>query len=195
MVQAEACVTMSLTVSQMSSGVDSGWIASAWVQMKNTSSAGIMGALQNIGDGSISSFFSQMSSGANAFATISQNKVSSASSLVAQMASQNLQEQSVKKLQDAFAALTAQQQMVESKNVLDPYLYFGDGSYLDTENNLLTMSDGTQYDTITGAKYVDPASIVQMANGAYLNTATNVLTMSDGTEIDIVTGLKVSQLA
>lgn len=186
---------MSLTVSQMSSGVDAGWLASAWAKLRNTSSAGIMGALQNIGDGSLSSFMSQMSSGANAFATISQNNVTSASSLVAQMASQQLQDQSVQKLQEAFDALSAQQQMVESKNVLDPYIYFGDGSYIDTENNLMTMSDGTQYDTTTGAKYVDPANIVQMANGAYLNTKTNILTMSDGTEIDTVTGLKVSQLA
>lgn len=163
--------------------------------MQDTSSAGIMGALQNIGDGSLSSFMSQMSSGANAFATISQNKVSSASSLVAQMASQNMQEQSAQKLQEAFDALSAQQKMVESKNVLDPFIYFGDGSYLDTDNNLLTMADGTQYDTITGAKYVDPAYIVQMANGAYLNTKDNILTMPDGTQIDTVTGLKVSQLA
>jgi hypothetical protein len=186
---------MGLSLSQLSSGIDSGWLASAWAKMQDTSSAGIMGALQNIGDGSISSFFSQMSGGANAFATISQNLVSGGSSLVAQMAAQNLQEQSTQKLKEAFDALSAQQQMVESKNVLDPYIYFGDGSYLDTDNNLLTMSDGTQYDTITGAKYVDPANIVQMANGAYLNTKTNILTMSDGTEIDTVTGLKVSQLA
>ena len=57
------------------------------------------------------------------------------------------------------------------------------------------MPDGTQYDTTTGAKYVDPASIIQMGNGAYLNTKTNILTMSDGTQIDTVTGLKVSPTA
>ena len=59
----------------------------------------------------------------------------------------------------------------------------------------MTMPDGTQYDTTTGAKYVDPASIIQMANGAYLNTKTNILTMADGTQIDTVTGLKVSATA
>ena len=57
------------------------------------------------------------------------------------------------------------------------------------------MSDGTQFDTTTGAKYVDPSTIIQMANGAYLDTTKNILTMSDGTQIDMVTGLKVSQLA
>lgn len=186
---------MGLTLSQMNTGANPSWIADSFAAMKNTSSAGIMGALQNSGDGSISSFFSQMSSGANAFATIAQTSVSNASSLIAQMASQNLQEQSQTKLQEALDALNAQQQMVQSTNVLDPYVYFGDGSSLDTENNILTMADGTQFDTLTGAKYVDPAYIVQMANGAYLDTKNNILTMSDGTQIDTVTGLKLSQLA
>jgi hypothetical protein len=84
--------------------------------------------------------------------------------------------------------------MVQPKNVLDQFIYFEDGSNLDTENNILTMSDGTKIDTVTGAKYVDPSTIVQMPNGGFLNTSTNVLTMPDGTEIDTVTGLKVSQL-
>ena len=56
----------------------------------------------------------------------------------------------------------------------------------------MTMPNGTQYDTTTGAKYVDSASIIQMANGAYLNTKSNTLTMPDGTQIDTMTGLKVS---
>ncbi len=47
----------------------------------------------------------------------------------------------------------------------------------------------------TGAKYVDPADVIQMANGAYLNTKTNILTLGDGTQIDTVTGLKVSTTA
>jgi hypothetical protein len=91
--------------------------------------------------------------------------------------------------------LSAQQAMVPVKNVLDPVIFFSNGSTLDTTSNILTMSDGTQYDTTTGAKYVDPASIVQMANGAYLNTQSNILTMPDGTQIDTVTGLKVSVTA
>jgi hypothetical protein len=79
--------------------------------------------------------------------------------------------------------------------VLDPILYFLNGSTLDTNSNILTMPDGTQYDTTTGAKYVDPASIIQMANGAYLNTQSNILTLPDGTQIDTVTGLKISVTA
>ncbi len=85
--------------------------------------------------------------------------------------------------------------MVPVKNVLDPVIYLGDGSTIDTANNIMTMANGTQYDTVTGAKYVDPASIIQMANGAYLNTQSNILTMPDGTQIDTVTGLKVSVTA
>jgi hypothetical protein len=57
------------------------------------------------------------------------------------------------------------------------------------------MPDGAQYDATTGAKYVDPASIIQLANGAYLNTKSNILTLPDGTQIDTVTGLKISVTA
>jgi hypothetical protein len=59
----------------------------------------------------------------------------------------------------------------------------------------MTRPDGTQYDTTTGAKYVDPTFIIQMANGAYLDTKNNILTLGDGTQIDTVTGLKVSTTA
>ncbi|MBI3702895.1 MAG: hypothetical protein HY244_03350 [Rhizobiales bacterium] len=146
-------------------------------------------------DGSLKSFLRNSNSAANAFATISQSSVTNASALIAQMAAQNLQKANDKKMQEAFAALSAQQKMVPKKNVLDPIIYFPDGSTIDTVNNIMTRVNGTQYDTITGAIYVDPASIIQMANGAYLNTKTNILTMPDGTRIDTVTGLKVSTTA
>jgi hypothetical protein len=83
---------------------------------------------------------------------------------------------------------------VPAKNV-NPFVYLPDGSTIDTVSNIMTRSDGTQYDITTGAKFIDPADVIQMANGAYLNTKTNILTMSDGTQIDTVTGLKVSTTA
>ena len=83
---------------------------------------------------------------------------------------------------------------MQPTNVLDSYIYFEDGSSIDTENNILTMSDGTKIDTVTGAEMFDSASIIQMANGAYLDTKNNILTMSDGTQIDTVTGIKISDL-
>ncbi len=83
---------------------------------------------------------------------------------------------------------------VQRKNI-NPFVYLSDGTTIDTETNIMTRPDGNQYDITTGAKYVDPASIIQMANGAYLNTQTNILTMGDGTKIDTVTGLKVSTTA
>lgn len=186
---------MSLSISQMSSGISPTWLSNAFASIKNSmNQAGMLGTLQDMANGSLSSFSTQMQASANAFATISQNRVSSSTSLIAQIAAQNLQDQNQKKLQEALDGLNSAQHMVQSTNVLDSFIYFEDGSNLDTENNILTMSDGTKYDTVTGAKYVDPATIVQMPNGGYLNTSTNVLTMPDGTEIDTVTGLKVSQL-
>jgi hypothetical protein len=149
--------------------------------------------LQNSGgNGSLTSFLNQSSNFASDLATISQNNVTSAGSLVAQIAATNQQQRNAQKLKDALDQLSKTQQMVLPKNVLDPIIYFADGSTLNTTSNILTMSDGTQYDTTTGAKYVDPTSIMQLANGAYLNTQTSILTMADGSQIDTVTGLAVS---
>ena len=99
------------------------------------------------------------------------------------------------RLELAFKDLERARNMVQKKNVLDPIIFFANGSTLNTTSNILTMTDGKQYNSITGAEYVDPTYIIQMANGAYLDTKNNVLTMSDGTKIDTVTGLKVSVTA
>ena len=175
----------------------SNWLADTYTAIQNDNNAGgLLGMLANSGgDGSIDGFLGRSVINANAFATISQTGVSNASALIAQIASQNLQEANAKKLQDAFTGLAATQKMVPKENVLDPFIYFADGSTIDTVNNIMTRADGTQYDTTTGAKYVDPASIMQMANGAYLDTKNNILTMPNGTRIDTVTGLIVSTTA
>jgi hypothetical protein len=174
----------------------SNWIADTIVAIQNSaSSGGILGALESSGDGSISSFLGQSSTIANNFALISQNAVTNASSFYAQIASQNIDQQNQQKLQDALKALSDTQNRVTAKNVLDPFIYLPDGTTIDTDNNIMTRPDGTQYDVVTGAKYVDPANVIQMANGAYLDTQNNILTLPDGTQIDTVTGLKVSTTA
>ena len=53
--------------------------------------AGILGALSNMGDGSLSSFFGQTTAAANNFATIAQTNVGNTSAFYAQLASQNQQ--------------------------------------------------------------------------------------------------------
>lgn len=185
---------MALTISQMSSGISPSWLSDAFTSMRNSmSQGGIMGALQSSASGG--SLSSLIQSSASTFATISQNSVSAGSNLAAQIASQTLQQRQQDQLQKALDGLQQTQQMVQPTNVLDPYIYFSDGSSIDTNGNILTKSDGTKIDITTGTEVVDPSSIIQMANGAYLNTSTNVLTMSDGTKIDTVTGLLVSQLS
>jgi hypothetical protein len=175
----------------------SNWLADTYTAIQNANNAGgLLGMLRDSGgDGSVDTFLGLSSTNANNFALISQNSVVNASSLVAQMASQNLEKENAKKLQDVMNSLAATQKMVQPKNTLDPVIYFADGSTIDTNSNIMTMANGTQYDTTTGAKYVDPVSIIQMANGAYLDTKNNILTMSDGTRIDTVTGLIVSTTA
>jgi len=173
------------------------WVADAQTAITNQANeGGLLGMLDNAGgDGSINSFLGSSFNTANSFALISQNSVTSASSLYAQIAAQNAQDAAQKKLQELMDAATAAQQMVQPKNMLDPVIYFSDGSTIDTNNNILTMADGTQIDTTTGTKVIDTASIMQLANGAYLDTKNNIMTMPDGTQIDTVTGLKISVTA
>ena len=179
--------------SLFSVGTVPNWVADAMTAIQNQQNqGGLLGMLQNAGgDGSINSFLNASSNLAGNIATISQTSVTNAGALIGQIASSNIQKANAKKLQESLDQLAAQQNMVAAKNVLDPFIYFPNGSTIDTANNILTMPDGTQYDTTTGAKYVDPKSIIQMADGAYLNTSTNILTLPDGTRIDTVTGLKV----
>jgi hypothetical protein len=173
------------------------WLGDTLSAIKNQANAGgLIGMLQNSGgDGSIRSFLSSSQTSSNQLALISQNSMTNKSSLVAQMASQNIQQQNQQKLQDAMDALASSQQVIQPKNVLDPVIYFSNGATLDTNSNVMTMSDGTQIDTTTGAKVVDNSSIIQMANGAYLDAKNNILTMPDGSKIDIITGLKISVTA
>jgi hypothetical protein len=177
-----------------SSSTTSNWLADTMTAIQNQKSqGGLLGMLANAGNGSsLSAFLSNSSSTASAFATISQTSVTNAGSLYAQIAATNQQKANAQKLQDALNSISAQQSQVKPKSLLDPVIYLSDGSTIDTVNNIMTMSDGTQYDTITGAKYVDPTSIQQLGGGAVLNTKTNIMTLADGTQIDTVTGLTVT---
>jgi len=176
-------------------GPSANWIGDTITAIQNSATqGGILGALASSGDGSINSFLGQSSTNASNLALISQNNVTNASAFYAQIASQNQKQRSAEALQKVFKALQESQNQVKPQNV-NPFVYLSDGSTIDTETNIMTRADGTQYDITTGAKYVDPADVIQMANGAYLNTKTNILTLGDGTQIDTVTGLKVSTTA
>jgi hypothetical protein len=175
----------------------SNWLADAYTAIQNDNNAGgLLGMLRDARAGSsVTSFLDKSSNTANAFALIAQNNVTGAGSLVAQIATQNKQQADAQKLQDALAALSETQAQVQRKNVLDPVIYFQDGSTIDTNSNILTMANGTQIDTTTGTKVIDSSSLIQMANGAYLDTKNNILTMPDGSQIDTVSGLKISVTA
>src|SRR5690606_6270351 len=124
-------------------------------------------------------------------ALIAQGSVTSQTDFIVEIAARNQQKAQEKLIAKVAKDLLESQRRVKKENVLDPVIYFSDGSTLDTVNNILTRVDGTRYDAVTGAKYVDPLSVIQLANGAYLDTKNNILTMSDGTQIDTVTGLKI----
>ncbi len=196
-----SAISSGSTYDYYSSGILPGTVTSNWlgdtisaIKTQNTQ-GGILGALSNRNDGSVGSFLGLGKTNANNFALIAQGGVSNSAAFYAQLAAQNDHQRAQKALKKALDALTQSQNQVKSQNVLNPFIFFKDGTTIDTANNIMTKPDGTQYDTVTGALYVDPASIIQMANGAYLNTKTNILTLPDGTRIDTVTGLKVSTTA
>ncbi len=114
---------------------------------------GILGALQTTSDGSLSSFLGQGTTSANNFATIAQTGVSSATTFYTQLAAQNSKDHNAGVLQKVLNDLSASQNMVKAKNVLSPVIYFNDGTTIDTNSNIMTKPDGTQYDITTGAKY------------------------------------------
>lgn len=180
--------------SPLASSTSSNWLAESFSAIKSSqNSGGMLGALENVGNGSVGSFLSQASDFSNSLQLISQNSVTNAGSFYSQIAQQNQQTAANQKLEQAFEAL--QSTLVQPTNTVAPVIYFGNGSSLDTTSNILTMPDGTQYDTTTGARYFDPSYMIQMANGAYLDTKNNILTLGDGTQIDTVTGLKLSVTA
>jgi hypothetical protein len=153
---------------------------------------GMMGALQDSRAGhSIKTFLAKSQNNMYALAQIAQSAQTSSSALTVQMS-----QAAAKKRYDEQVALQVKLNPVHANFTppqgLDAVIYFGDGSSIDTTNNILTMSNGKQIDTITGLEYHEPNSIISMANGAYLDTKNNILTMSDGTKVDTVTGLQIT---
>ena len=154
---------------------------------------GMMGALQDSrsGSSSIKTFLAKSQNNLYALAQIAQSAQTSSSALTVQMS-----QAAAKKRYDEQVALQVKLNPVHANfnppTELDSFIYFEDGSSLDTGNNILTMSNGKQIDTVTGLEYHEPNSLISMANGAYLDTKNNILTMSDGTKVDTITGLTIT---
>jgi hypothetical protein len=171
------------------------WIASAW----NTSSpsAGMMGALQSMSaskkypPGSIKAYMNNNAIAANALSTITASGTTDLTTLAMQagdLAAQKRQQERAELLQKFVTP-------PPPPVTLDPFIYFDDGSVLDTVNNVITMVSGKKVNAVTGADWIDPASIVNLANGSYIDTQNNIMYMPDGTKIDTVTGLVISTSA
>ena len=64
------------------------------------------------------------------------------------------------KRQDELAALAAKLNPVQTNYTpskgLDAIIFFDNGTSLDTNSNIMTMSNGKQIDTTTGLEYHDP---------------------------------------
>ncbi len=170
------------------------WISTVWDAGKSaTESTGMMGALQSASSktnapGSLASFFASQQSNALTLSSISQTSVTSVTALAIQMADAALQKRVSER---AAEAAKHNVPMIPAEPLGERFMYFENGSSLDTEQNILTLSTGKKINTLTGADWVDPASIINFANGSYLDTANNILTMANGTKINTITGLTV----
>jgi hypothetical protein len=185
---------MAISSVSIASATGSNWLKEAQESLAASETpGGMMGALQDARSGSYSlkTFLAKSQNAMYSLAQISQNSQTSAGALAAQMAKTAAQ-----KRQSELAALAAklnpQQTNYNTPTELDPVIYFGDGTTIDTTRNIMTMASGRQVDTVTGLEYHDPKDIISMANGAYLDTKNNVLTTADGTKIDSITGLKIT---
>jgi hypothetical protein len=155
-------------------------------------SGGMLGALQDSRyPGSIKNFLSKSQNSMANFALIVQGSTTSATQLALQMADAANQKRAAEK-QAQLQKFNAVPVNYNPPRELDQFIYFDDGSSIDTVNNILTRSDGSQIDTTTGTSIIDSASIINLANGAYIDTKNNIMTLVDGTKIDTLSGLKIT---
>jgi hypothetical protein len=182
-----------VAVTNIASSTASNWLKEAQESIAASESpGGLLGALQNAKNpGSLKQFLDNSQNTATALAQINSSTAQSQNTLTMQMADAAAQKRQ-NELQALQQKMNPQQTNFNPPTELDSFIYFEDGTSIDTVNNIMTMANGTQIDTTTGLTYIDPKSIVSMANGAYLDTKNNILTMADGTKIDTVTGLKIT---
>ena len=139
------------------------WFADAYTAMPNSKTSGGLWACSTTpaASGSLKSFVQSSTSAANTFALISQNTVSTPAASMPKLLRKGRTRPNRKKLQEALDAMSASKQMVQPENKLDPFIYFDDGSSIDTNNNILTTKDGKRIDITTGLEVIDTSSIMR----------------------------------
>ena len=182
-----------MAVSPIASSTAPNWLKEAQESIAATENpGGLMGMLQDSrASASIKNFLAKSQNTANALQLINQGSAQSMATLTLQQsdaAQQKLQQAKI----DMLVKLNPQHSNFNPAKELDSFIYFQDGSSIDTVSNILTMSNGTQIDTVTGLQVIDTSQMISMANGAYLDTKNSILHMSDGTQINTITGLKVT---
>jgi hypothetical protein len=182
-----------MAVSSIASSTAPNWLKEAQESIAASENpGGLLGTLQGAKNpGSLKQFLNNSQNTAAALAQINSNTAQSQNTLTIQMSNDAAQKRAVER-QALLQKMNPQQTNFNPPTELDSFIYFEDGTSIDTVNNIMTMANGTQIDTTTGLTYIDPKSIISMANGAYLDTKNNIMTMSDGTRIDTVTGLKIT---
>ena len=184
---------MAITAVNLASSTAPNWLKEAQESLLASANAGgMLGALAGSKNpGSLKSFLANSEKSAAGFALISSSTLQAAFNLTLQQSDAAAQKRADDKLAEQLKQLQQPVNFTPPRG-LDPIVYFEDGSTLDTVNNILTQVDGKQIDTTTGQLYIEPGSLIQMANGAYLDTKNNILTMPDGTKIDIITGITIT---
>ena len=133
---------MALAVSGAASGsvlnMSSGWLADTYTAIKNSQNAGgLIGMLDNArGDNSLKSYLKRTQAASNGFALIAQSGVANAGAFYSQLAQSGQQKLANERLEQAFKDLERTKNMVQKGNVLDPIIFFANGSTLDTNRNI-----------------------------------------------------------
>ena len=131
------------------------WLAEAQgAIMAAENQSGMLGALENSkhGIGTIQSFLNNTLHNAEAFALITLNNSKAAGTLSSQAGAAVYEKALAEKLQKALAK-SGDENFTPPKG-LDPFIFFEDGSTIDTVNGILTLASGKQLDITTGLEII-----------------------------------------
>jgi hypothetical protein len=186
---------MAISSINAASATSSNWLKEAQESIAaSQSQGGLMGMLNDARNdpGSLKSVLTKSANAAASLASMAASAQTASNNLMLQMQSE-AQDKRLEEKMALYAKMNPQITNYTPPKGLDAFIYFDDGSSIDTVNNILTLSDGTtQIDITTGLEVIDPNSIFQLANGAYLDTKKNIMTLADGTKIDTITGLVIT---
>ena len=135
---------MAIASINIASSTGSNWLKEAQDSLAASETpGGMMGALQDArsGSASIKTFLAKSQNTMYALMQIAQNSQASSGALAAQMANAAAQKRQAE-LMDRANKLNPQTTNFTPPDGLDPVIYFGDGTTIYTDTNIMTLTSG-----------------------------------------------------